>query len=126
MRSLSARNNAPTGSWKRGGVRGTLRAMIIEYIRYTIEDRDAFVRAYAAASVHLDTSTHCLAYELAECVEEPSQFILRIEWDSAEGHRSGFRRSPEFSSFLALVRPYIDSIREMRHYELTTVRSRKT
>ncbi len=47
--------------------------------------------------------------------------MLRIEWDSAEGHLQGFRSSPEFREFFANVRPYVGAIAEMRHYEATPV-----
>jgi hemoglobin len=99
--------------------------MIAEYIRYTIDEqrRDAFEAAYAAAAQALAESPHCVAYELSRCVEDPGAYILRIEWDSAEGHLEGFRKSEQFGTFLGHVRPYLDDIEEMRHYELTAVRS---
>jgi truncated hemoglobin YjbI/quinol monooxygenase YgiN len=99
--------------------------MIVEYLRYTIpEDRAvAFEAAYAEAAAPLRASRHCLGFELARCSDEPSSYILRIEWDSAEGHLQGFRGSPEFGPFLAAVQPYIADLAEMRHYERTAVRS---
>lgn len=101
--------------------------MIVEYVRYTIpaERRGAFEAGYGDAAPALDASPHCLAYELARCAEDPTQYVLRIEWDSAEGHLQGFRASPEFRAFLAAVRPFVGDIAEMRHYELTPVRGRK-
>ncbi len=92
--------------------------MVVEYIRYTIPvDRvSAFEQDYAAARSALDASRHCLGYELARGVEEPTNFILRIEWDSIDGHEQGFRRSPEFRQFFQHVRPYVSEIAEMRHY----------
>jgi quinol monooxygenase YgiN len=98
--------------------------MIVEYIRYEVSDAEGLLRAYEAARVALDSSAHCLAYELSRCTEEPKSFILRIEWDSAEGHLQGFRKSPEFAGFLAAVRPFMPDIREMRHYEVTSVARR--
>lgn len=103
----------------------TLAAMIVEYIRYEIQDADPFLEAYGEARSSLDASPNCLAYELARCTEDPSSFVLRIEWDSLEGHLQGFRAGPHFAGFLAAVRPYISQIREMRHYELTSVVARK-
>jgi len=97
--------------------------MIVEYIRYEISDAEPFLRGYEAARVALDSSPHCLAYELSRCTEEPTAFILRIEWDSIEGHLQGFRKSPEFAQFLLAVRPFIENIREMRHYLATSVAS---
>lgn len=99
--------------------------MIVEYIRYETKDERAFMNAYERAREALDVSSHCLAYELARCTEVPTTFILRIEWDSAEGHMQGFRRSKEFGPFLAAVRPFIEDIREMRHYEVTAIARRK-
>jgi hypothetical protein len=37
----------------------------------------------------------------------------------AEGHLQGFRTSPEFASFFAAVKPFVDRIEEMRHYDVT-------
>jgi hypothetical protein len=45
--------------------------------------------------------------------------VVRIEWDSEEGHLSGFRQSSEFRTFLAAVGPFVSDIEEMRHYEVT-------
>jgi quinol monooxygenase YgiN len=95
--------------------------MIVEYIRYEITEAEPFLRGYESARAALDTSPHCLSYELSRCTEEPTSFILRIEWDSAEGHLEGFRKSPEFAAFLGAVRPFIANIREMRHYALTSI-----
>jgi hypothetical protein len=50
--------------------------------------------------------------------------VLRIEWDSADGHMQGFRRSPQFREFLPHIQPYIKQILEMRHYSLTPVARR--
>jgi quinol monooxygenase YgiN len=99
--------------------------MIVEYVRYELSDPEPFLLGYENARAALDSSPHCLAYELSRCTEEPTSFILRIEWDSAEGHLQGFRKSPAFATFLAAVRPFMENIREMRHYALTSIASRK-
>jgi quinol monooxygenase YgiN len=99
--------------------------MIVEYIRYTIPlaEVEKFEQDYALAGKSLEASSHCRSYELSRCVEEPGSYILRIEWDSVEGHMQGFRSSPEFRSFFAAIKPYVAQIQEMRHYQLTQVRS---
>jgi quinol monooxygenase YgiN len=97
--------------------------MVVEYIRYRIphERQERFEAAYRNAASSLDASEHCLAYELSHGVEESERYILRIEWDSLDGHEQGFRRSPEFQSFFAAVRPFVDDIEEMRHYSVTSI-----
>jgi quinol monooxygenase YgiN len=99
--------------------------VIVEYIRYSIDEerREAFESAYERAQTPLLASRHCLRYELSQSVDDPGSYILRIEWDSAEGHLQGFRRSPEFREFFEAVRPYVDDIQEMRHYRVTSVAS---
>jgi quinol monooxygenase YgiN len=96
--------------------------MIVEYIRYQIPEDEAraFEDAYEAAGASLDASPHCQRYEVARCTEDPTAYTVRIEWDSAEGHMQGFRGSPGFAGFFAAVRPYVDRIQEMRHYDVRT------
>src|SRR5262249_11435364 len=92
----------------------------VEYTRYKIDQprRSAFEKAYANAASSLSASSHCLAYELSHCTENPEHYVLRIEWDSEEGHLKGFRSSPEFKTFFALVQPFVKDIEEMRHYDV--------
>lgn len=93
--------------------------MIVEYLRYEIdsENQAKFIADYVAASKPLLASPYALAFDMCQCVEDPTQFILRIEWTSAQDHLKGFRGSAEFKEFLKHVRPYLDGILEMRHYE---------
>ena len=98
--------------------------MIVEYIRYEIANAEPFLVAYETARPALDGSPHCLGYELSRCEEDPTSFILRIEWDSTEGHLQGFRKSAAFAGFFAAVRPFFDDIREMRHYAPTAIARR--
>jgi quinol monooxygenase YgiN len=99
--------------------------MIVEYIRYQIPEDQAraFEDAYRSAGGSLEASPHCQHYEVARCTEDPAAYTIRIEWDSAEGHLEGFRGSPEFQRFFAAVRPYVDAIDEMRHYEVKSAGS---
>ena len=98
--------------------------MVVEYIRYkiTADRADAFVLAYEHAAASLRASPVCFGYELTRCAEAPESFILRIVWQSVEDHLKGFRASPEFRPFLEAVKPYLQDIEEMQHYEPTTVR----
>ena len=92
--------------------------MIREYLRYQIDAdrRDAFIAAYRAGAGPLLASPYALAFDMAQCVEDPTQFILRIDWTSAEDHLKIFRGSDEFQAFFAHVKPYVGDIVEMRHY----------
>lgn len=97
--------------------------MITEYIRYQLTEHapEAFTDAYARAGQHLQVAPECLGYELSQCAEEPNAFVLRILWTSTQAHMEGFRRGHNFPPFLALIRPFIQEIEEMRHYANTSV-----
>ena len=94
--------------------------MIVEYIRYAVpaEQAAAFEDAYRRAGSLLEADSHCLAFEVARGLEEPAHFIVRIEWDSLDGHEQGFRSSPRFREFFAAVKPFFSEIEEMKHYEV--------
>ena len=102
--------------------------MIVEYTRYKIDAQrcDTFEKAYKKAVEPLAASRHCLAYELSHCTEAPESYVLRIEWESEEGHLKGFRSSPEFKSFFASIQPYVKDIEEMRHYQVLSAARKPT
>lgn len=97
--------------------------MIVEYVRYKVapERAASFEDAYASGGAALAASPHCLRYEVARAVDEPGAYVVRIEWDSADGHLKGFRTGPEFRAFFAAVQPFFGDIEEMRHYQPTAV-----
>lgn len=97
--------------------------MIVEYIRYALKDHsaDELVKAYQAAASHLKAAPECQGFELSQCAEDAAQFILRITWTSAQAHMEQFRRGPNFPPFLAIIRPFVSEITEMRHYKKTDV-----
>jgi len=94
--------------------------MVVEYIRYAVPaDRAAeFEEAYRQGGAVLDADPHCQRYEITRGVEEPEHFIVRIEWDSVEGHEKGFRTSPAFADFFTAVKPFFAEIEEMKHYDV--------
>ncbi len=97
--------------------------MIVEYIRYDLKAYapQELIGAYARATAHLQASSECLGYHLAQCTDDASRFILRIHWTSAQDHMGKFRGGPNFPPFLAEIRPFIGEIAEMKHYAETDV-----
>ena len=75
--------------------------MVLEYIRFSIpeERRADLQRAYAEASTVLDDSEHRLRYEVSRGVEEPANYVVRIEWDSIEATSRVSGRAPGSGPF---------------------------
>ena len=97
--------------------------MTVEYIRYRVPatDHAGFIAAYRSGAADLTASPHCLRCEVTQGVEEPDNFIVRIEWDSIEGHEQGFRNGPHFPPFFAKVKQFFPTILEMKHYAVGLV-----
>lgn len=97
--------------------------MVPEVLRYKIpaQQTEAFERDYAQAGESLKASPHCLGFELLRSGKDPELYLLKILWDSAEGHLQGFRQSEQFRSFLGHIRAYIPNLLEMEHYGATEV-----
>jgi len=95
--------------------------VVVEYIRYLIpaDQTLEFEDAYRRAGAILSADEHCLRHEISRGVEHPDRYVVRIEWDSVEGHEQGFRKSAAFAEFFALVKPFFDAIEEMTHYQPT-------
>jgi quinol monooxygenase YgiN len=92
--------------------------MVIELIRYELPDSavGAFLEAYGLALSHLAADPHCLAVEVLHGVEAPARVVIRIEWDSMEGHERHFTRGAHFEPFITPLRPFLRHIVEMAHY----------
>lgn len=50
-------------------------------------------------------------------IEESEHFVVRIEWDSIDGHEHRFRASPA-SGVLRRRAAVLSEIGEMKHYEV--------
>jgi heme-degrading monooxygenase HmoA len=93
--------------------------VIIEYVRYDLpaDRRAAFDAAYARLGGILTASPHCLGWELRRSVEEPGRYVVRIEWDSLDGHVRGFRESAPVPVFFGELSAFAEFRQEMAHYE---------
>ncbi|MCA1607639.1 MAG: antibiotic biosynthesis monooxygenase [Acidobacteria bacterium] len=72
-------------------------------------------------SQYLAASPHCRGYQVLRGIEDANRFIVIIEWDSIEGHEQGFTNSADFPQFITPLRPYLQYIEEMKHYEKTDI-----
>ena len=51
-------------------------------------------------------------YEVSRSSRDPTQQVVRIKWDSEDGHLSGFCQSPEFRRIFEAVGPFVHDIQE--------------
>ncbi|MEK8034387.1 antibiotic biosynthesis monooxygenase [Ideonella sp. DXS29W] len=51
-------------------------------------------------------------------IEQPERYLLLIEWDTLEDHTVGFRQSPLFAEWRAIVGPFFAAPPVVEHFQL--------
>ena len=77
-----------------------------------------FQDAFRIAEPIIAASTGYLGHELHRCVEAPNQFLLLVRWRTLEDHTKGFRGSPQYERWKALLHHFYDPFPTVLHYEL--------
>ena len=55
--------------------------------------------------------------ELQRCLENTNRYILLVRWETLEHHTEGFRGSPEYQRWKALLHHFYDPFPEVEHYQ---------
>jgi heme-degrading monooxygenase HmoA len=79
----------------------------------------AFERAFGQAKEIVAGMAGFGGLTLSRCLERPSTYLLLVEWDRLEDHTEGFRGSPEYEQWRALLHSFYDPFPTVEHY--TTV-----
>jgi heme-degrading monooxygenase HmoA len=79
-------------------------------------ESDAFEAAFAEAQQIISASTGYQRHELRRCVESDDRYLLLVWWDSLESHTEGFRQSPEYQRWRALLHHFYDPFPAVEHY----------
>jgi len=57
-------------------------------------------------------------YKINRGLESPNRYILQVFWDTLEDHTVGFRQSPAFPQWRAIVGPFFASTPVVEHFNL--------
>lgn len=92
--------------------------MITEIATITVKPghADPFEAAVALAAAVFRRAPGCLGLELQRCVEDPARYNLMIRWKTLEDHTVGFRESPLFQEWRALVGPHFAEPPSVLHF----------
>lgn len=100
----------------RGGA--NLAAMVLEVAILDVRpgQADAFEAAFREAQRILAASPGHQRHELRRCVEASDRYLLLVWWDSLESHTQGFRGSPAYQRWRALLHHFYDPFPTVEHY----------
>jgi heme-degrading monooxygenase HmoA len=76
----------------------------------------AFEAAFREAQPLIASSPGYQRHELRRCVERAGRYLLLVWWDSLEAHTEGFRGSPAYARWKALLHHFYDPFPVVEHY----------
>ena len=97
--------------------------MILEIadIRIRPDEQAAFDEAITRGlQTVISKATGCKGYKVNKGIESPERYVLQIFWTSVEAHNVGFRESPAFAEWRAIVGPFFASPPVVEHFDLVT------
>lgn len=76
----------------------------------------AFEAALAQAQAIIAAMPGYQGHELQRCIEHDHPYMLLVRWDSLDAHTVGFRPSPEYKQWRALLHHFYDPFPTVLHY----------
>jgi heme-degrading monooxygenase HmoA len=98
--------------------------MIVEVARITVMTGKSaeFEAAITKAVSVFRQAKGCLGLHLQRCIEQPDDYEVIIRWETLQDHTVGFRESPLFQDWRALVGPYFAVPPSVSHFEVAMPR----
>ena len=92
--------------------------MILEVVILDVrkDSNREYEAAFREASPLIAAMKGYIAHELRPCLEKPNRYILLVKWETLEAHMAGFRNSPEFQKWRALLHHFYEPAPTVEHY----------
>lgn len=96
--------------------------MILEIAILNVKfgESESFVEAFGRAQSILASMPGYVSHELRECVEKVDRYLLLVKWETLEAHTHGFRNSPKYQEWKALLHHFYEPFPEVEHYREVT------
>ena len=75
-----------------------------------------FERAFAQAQEIIASMPGYERHELRSCVEAEDRYLLLVWWKDLESHTLGFRGSPQYQEWKALLHHFYEPFPTVEHY----------
>ena len=92
--------------------------MILEVATLDVRagQEEAFEAAFKRALPLITGMQGYVSHQIRRCIENPSRYILLVEWVKLEDHTQGFRGSPQYQEWKALLHHFYDPFPTVEHY----------
>lgn len=78
----------------------------------------AFEAAFRQASGIIANMPGYVSHQLQRCLERPNRYVLLVNWQALEYHTVGFRGSPGYQEWKALLHHFYDPFPTVEHYTM--------
>jgi len=79
-----------------------------------------FEAAFAKAKHIIASMSGFVSLELQRCLERRHRYVLLVRWKTLEDHTVGFRESPGYQEWKALLHHFYDPFPTVEHFELVS------
>lgn len=76
-----------------------------------------FETAFESASDLIATLPGYISHELQRCLETENRYLLLVRWETLAAHTVGFRQSPQYREWSALLHHFYEPFPVVEHYE---------
>ena len=92
--------------------------MILEHAPLTVRagEQQAFETAFARAEQLIAGVPGFRRLSLSRCPERETGYLLLVEWDRLEDHTEGFRGSPAYQEWKALLHGFYEPFPVVEHH----------
>jgi heme-degrading monooxygenase HmoA len=80
----------------------------------------AFEESFDRAKAIIASMAGFRFLRLSRCIERPGRYLLLVEWEQWEDHTEGFRGSPQYEEWRALLHHFYDPFPTVEHYRPVT------
>jgi heme-degrading monooxygenase HmoA len=93
--------------------------MILEAAVFSIDPAQTaqFENAFTEARKLISAMPGFVSHQLHRCVETDGRYLLLVQWLTVEHHMVGFRGSPQFQQWRALLGPFFAAPPAVEHYQ---------
>jgi heme-degrading monooxygenase HmoA len=92
--------------------------MVIEHAVLSVRDGEGatFEAAFANAKSIIAASPGFERLTLSRGIEQPGSYLMCVEWASLADHTEGFRGSPAYDDWRALLHHFYDPMPTVEHF----------
>ena len=80
-----------------------------------------FEHAFREAKGIIASMPGFLSLELQRCIEHTNRYALLVRWSKLEDHMVGFRESPQYQRWRALLHHFYEPFPQVEHYRRVDV-----